>query len=331
MTDGIFNIPTSDPNITKYIKEQVDKYSDRLLNTGVPDAEFLYPVDVAILILRSMGPLSAEHKLLLEEFETFVYLREKIVAYTSEAFNTTAYPSFSSDVITFYYFLPKPRSEIIVNGHSYAFAPHVDARLIEVPYNRPLRYNLYEDKFPNPFRRYSAVFFFNEVPPNTGGHIHWFDFPNNYNLPPANGTELGHIKCPKTGKLVRAIYSPSFDDPDLKKTTIVPKRAKLIVFAAEDEVHATDAYTGDVERWAFIMQLSDPILHKGQVTNTFPVHFYDKKIPKMNSSLMKHDRLRSSGSSSSSGSGTNRHPLSSPTSASTSNPYSGLRRAPTAT
>jgi hypothetical protein len=160
MTDGIFNIPTSDPNITKYIKEQIDNYSDRLLNNNGNSKDFLYPVDVAILILRSMGPLSAEHKLLLEEFETFVYLRNKIVAYTSEAFNTTAYPSFSSDVITFYYFLPKPRSEIIVNGHSYAFGPHVDARLIELPYNRPLRYNLYDDKFPNPFRRYSAVFFF---------------------------------------------------------------------------------------------------------------------------------------------------------------------------
>ena len=261
-------------------------------------ADYIFPAEVAVSILRSMEPLSEEHKVLLEEFEIFIYFRDKITAYTSEVFNTTAYASLQNDVITFYYFPPKPQLEIIVNGHPYAFAPHVDARLIPCPYNRPLRYN-FDDQYANVYRKYSAVFFFNDIPPNSGGHIQWFDFPNNYNLPPANGTITGKVKDPNTGKEVFSIHSPSFADPDLKRTSIVPKRAKLIVFAAEDEVHATIAYTGEMERWACIMQLSDPLRHIDQLNNVEPAHFYDKRAPKMNSSLLKHDRQHSISSSTS--------------------------------
>lgn len=288
---GIFSIPSSDENITSYVNDQINKYSHRMQHPNhMKNARhYLFPSDVAVSILRSMGPLSKAHKVLLEEFETYNYLRDKICAYTSEVFNTTAYPSVQPDIITFYYFPPKPQLEMFVNGRGFAFAPHLDARFVPPPYNRPLLYN-FNDIYANIYRKYSSVLFFNDIPPDTGGLFQWFDFPNNFNLPPANGTSSTRMKDPNTGLYIQSYHSPSFSDPDMKMTTVVPMRAKLILFNAEDDVHGTVAYTGNMERWACILALTDAQSHIDQLDKATPYNFNYKLAPKLNTSkaLLKH-------------------------------------------
>lgn len=265
--DGLFRIPShpTQTNTTEFIEKE-------LKASGCFERFCETPLETAISILKRLSYISMYKDLLLQ-FENVLHVQENIFAYASEIYHTNI--TFACDGITYYYFPPKPSLEIIVNGREYVFNPHTDSH--PLIFDRPLAWNM-EKPRPCDYRVYTAVLFFTDLPHGTGGQFEWYDFPNNYKLPPAKAKQL-------PGKGTHVIYSPAFDDPDLKITTIQPERAKLLLFHAEDDIHASRKYIGDVERWAFVMKLATTETKHMQINHIEPTYVTTKTAPLLHTTV----------------------------------------------
>ena len=217
--------------------------------------------DQAINVLKSMRNKLYNNEY-LEEIESFVYVRDKIYQYAGEVFNTTATLTRFGG---FFYFFPKhPPIEIIVNGTAYIFAPHNDLCPFQSPtFDRPLAIG---GGIPhNPFRRFTAVLYFDDPPPNSGGLFRFIDLPNLHNVsyPHSKG-----VRSRKAGSHTDIITGGAFSDPQAIITTIKPGRGKLTVLSAKD-LHGVTTYTGNKERWGIVFFLTDKEGHENEIAGNF--------------------------------------------------------------
>lgn len=213
--------------------------------------------DQAITVLKRY-PNKLYKNEYLEEIESFVYIRDKIYQYVSEIFNTNA---TLTQYGGYFYFFPKhPPIEITVNGTGYIFAPHNDLCPFQSnTFDRPLAIG---GGIPhNPYRRFTAVLYFDDPPPNSGGLFRFIDLPNLHNTsyPHSKG-----VRIRKPGVRSDFITGGAFSDPDAIITTIKPGRGKLTVLGAKD-LHGVTSYTGNKERWGVVFFMTDSEGHVNEI------------------------------------------------------------------
>lgn len=213
---------------------------------------------------------------LREEIEAYVHIRDKLLEYASEVFNTTVVPSVQGDGVYFYYFEPHTPISGKINGRGYILLPHDDYYPLTDMWGRPLKY-VSGFKLSNPARRYSATMYFDDIPADDGGQFEWYDFPNNNILPAAQGRILSIEKI--ANKSVNIMHSPSFADPNLNVTRIQPRKGTLLLFSAQDDIHGVREYRGAKERWGFMMALSDKATMEAVSRNEIPYDILTKDRP----------------------------------------------------
>lgn len=197
---------------------------------------------------------------LLQAFETYVYIRNKMYEYVSELFNSTMYHAEHNHGV-FYYFPPKSPVEYNIEGVDYLYSPHWDITTFATgSYDRPFQLNV--KNLPlSMYRRYTAVLYFSDVPPSDGGNFQYWDLPNYDKLPPANGTE-------SNGRYTMGVLKG-------ENATIIrvwPKRGKLVVLSAFD-LHGVPAYTGNFERWGYCIFMTDQLGEEQKRARIIPEQF----------------------------------------------------------
>jgi len=217
---------------------------------------------------------------LREELEAYIYIRDKILEYASEVFNTTVVSSMGGDGVVYFYYRPESPTLKKINGREYILLPHTDYYLVRGFYDRPLTYDKPESHLQNIQRRYSATLYFDDIPESSGGVFEWYDFPNNYKLPPEKG-HSNRVDETLNGKHldIHSHYSPSFADPELNITRIQSRKGKLLLFSAQDDIHGVREYSGKKERWALMFALSDEKTMTSIRNGITPQDLLDKEAP----------------------------------------------------
>jgi len=210
---------------------------------------------------------SSPHKYLdgelLKETENYIHIRDKIYEYASEVLNTsvtlTQYGSF-------FYFFPKKsklKLEMVMNGTAYIFAPHTDCCGFKNFFQRPLL--LDRSIAHNVYRKFTVVLYI-DVPPSharTGGELKFLDLPNRYKLPVLNTKR-------KMKDGIEHVEGGAFADPDAIFTSVTPDVGKLVVFSAYQDLHGVTGYSGDTDRYALSMFLTDEQGDYEQMRNIMP-------------------------------------------------------------
>jgi len=215
--------------------------------------------DQALHILKT-SPHKYVDDELLSDAENYIYIRDKLFEYASEVFNTTVsltqYGSF------FYFFPKKVKSEVFMNGTEYIFAPHSDLCGFR-GYHQPLI--LDRSQPHNLYRKYTVVLYIDVPPPSAqaGGIFRFFDLPNRYKLPLKRAKQYS-----KNGYVI--VEGGAFADPEATLQDVEPTRGKMLLFPAVSHLHAVTRYTGDTDRYALSMFLTDEQGNYEQLRNIMP-------------------------------------------------------------
>lgn len=231
--------------------------------------------DRALHVLKSNSAKynSTACKNLMEELEAYVSIRNKIIEYASVKLNRTIVPSMSGESATMFYYGPNFQ-HLYVNKRGYIRLPHFDQFQTKGPYSRPLVYQLVQDPV-NSARLFTATLYFHDIAESEGGVFEWYDFPSNTKLAPAKS----EVKFLKDGSPI--INSPSFADPLLNISRVQPRKGKLLLFSAQDDMHGVREYSGGKERWAVMFGLSDKstIDYVNKNNGKLPPHLASKSRP----------------------------------------------------
>lgn len=183
----------------------------------------------------------------------YIKLRNRIFKYVEETFNTTdvTFLTRQDGVVDsgyFYFFPPNQEYDIQLNNIKYLMTPHVDTGPF-VSFDRPLLIDKRPPYF-NPYRKYSAILYFDTLPTDTGGELLFIDLPNKEKSPVSKIQALSHVPgC-------RDYTGGAFTDIDSKITRVSPARGKLVIFNSHTEIHGVEEYRGSTDRWAFNMFLT---------------------------------------------------------------------------
>jgi len=211
--------------------------------------------------------LSTENKYiddeLLHEVENFVMIRNKMIEYVSDVFNTTAHLIKNSG--SFHYF-PKNGTKFgtggsIVNGTRYAMTPHVDFTGFK-NYNRPLL--LDRSQSHNYYKKFTAMLYLEDVPKTAGGELIFIDLPNRFKGP----EEIAVVSTDTDGIL--KVDGGAFNDRDTVLTPVRPTKGKLVVFSALSDIHAVTPYTGLIDRYVFTLHMTDARGHHDELHHIIP-------------------------------------------------------------
>lgn len=190
----------------------------------------------------------------IKMLHNYVKLRDRIFKYVEDVFNATDVTLLTRedgiiDSGYFYFFTPNQEYDIQLNGIKYLMTPHVDTAPF-VSFDRPLLIDKRPPYF-NPYRKYSAILYFDSLPATTGGDLLFIDLPNKEKSPHSQMKPLSSTPgC-------RDYSGGAFADADGRITRVSPARGKLVVFKSHTEIHAVEEYRGSSERWAFNMFLTD--------------------------------------------------------------------------
>lgn len=184
---------------------------------------------------------------LFAEVENFITIRNKILEYVSDVFNTTAHLVKNSGS---FHFFPKNGTKTVslINGTRYISPPHVDITGFK-GYGRPL----YLDRsLPhNYYKKFTAILYLEDLPKGSGGQLTFIDLPNRFKLPEVAAT----VHTDKEGIL--HVDGGAFADPDAVFTSVQPAKGKLVVFSSVNDVHSVMSYTGSIDRYAFTLHMTD--------------------------------------------------------------------------
>lgn len=197
---------------------------------------------------------------LLNEIENFIHIRNKMIEYVSDVFNTTAHLIKNSGS---FHYIPKNSTTIrsIINGSQYIITPHVDFTAFK-SYDRPM---LLDRSQPhNYYKKFTAMLYLEDIPKTAGGKLIFIDLPNRFKGSEASAT----VHTDKNG--VFQVEGGAFADTDAVYTQIHPSKGKLVVFSALSDVHAVAPYTGQIDRHVFTLHMTDTKGNHDQLHNIVP-------------------------------------------------------------